>query len=134
MRPTQTPAGRPDSRQPVLDDTRQSTSPSTIGPDARYLSRPFPSDEEFLSRFGDTIDDRIAETLDEMLTERISVRQHGRLPLLLGAGSLILAALAVSLLLQRSPIAWLIWPAVAIVCLATAWTSSTSARRGRSRL
>jgi hypothetical protein len=83
------------------------------------LSLPLPSDEEFLSRFGDTIDDRIAEILDELLTERNSARQPGRLPYLLGAISLIVAALAVSVLLRHTPIAWLIWPATAVVFVAS---------------
>jgi hypothetical protein len=98
MRPTQTAAGPPDSRQPTRDHCRESNSPSSIGPGARNLRLPLPSDEEFLSRFGDTIDDRIAEILDELLTERSSVHRHWRLPYLLGAIILILAAVAVSVL------------------------------------
>ena len=114
MQAAQTPAGR-----------------LTIGPDARNLNPPLPSHEEFLSRFGDTIDDRIAEILDELLTERSSARRHWRLPDLLGAVSLILAALAVSVLLSHTPLAWLVWPATAVVCLAMAWISSASARHSR---
>jgi hypothetical protein len=98
MRPTQTAAGPPDSRQPTRDHCSESISPNSIRPDARNLRLPLPSDEEFLSRFGDTIDDRIAEILDELLTERISARRHWRLPYLLGAISLILAAVAVCVL------------------------------------
>ena len=131
MRPTQTPAGRPDSRQPTRGHCRESHSPGPIGPDAYNLSLPLPSDEEFLSRFGDTIDDRIAETLDELLTERSSARRFWRLPYLFGAISLVLAAVAVSVLAGHSLIGWLIWPATAVVCLATAWTSSAAARHGR---
>jgi hypothetical protein len=52
------------------------------------------SDEEFLARFGDTIDDRVAEILDELLDERDLVRRHRRLPQLLGLTSLVLVALA----------------------------------------
>jgi hypothetical protein len=134
MPPTQTPAGRPVSRQPVHDHRRQSTFPGTLGPDAYYLILPLPSDEEFLSRFGDTIDDRIAEILDELLTERSSASRHRRLPYLLCAVSLILAALAVSILLRHTPIAWLIWPATAVISIAMAWTSSAPAPYGRARL
>jgi hypothetical protein len=133
MRPTQTPAGRPDSRQPTRDHRRESNSPSSIGPGAHNLSLPLPSDEEFLSRFGDTIDDRVAEILDELLTERSSARPHWRLHYLLGGISLILAAVAVSILAWLSAAAWMIWPATAVVCLATAWISSASARHGSGR-
>jgi hypothetical protein len=118
MRPTLTPTRLPDSRQPTRDRCRESNSPRSIGPDAHDLSLPLPSDEEFLSRFGDTIDDRIAEILDELLTERSSARRHQRLPYLLGAVSVILAALAVSVIPRSSPIVWLIWPSTAIVCVA----------------
>jgi hypothetical protein len=48
------------------------------------------SDEEFLARFGDTIDDRIAEILDELLDERNLAHRHPRLRALT---SLVLAAL-----------------------------------------
>jgi hypothetical protein len=41
-------------------------SPSSVRPSAHDLSPPWPSDEEFLSRFGDTIDDRIAEIIDDL--------------------------------------------------------------------
>ena len=34
------------------------------------------ADEEVLARFGDAIDDRIAEIVDELLEERNSARQH----------------------------------------------------------
>jgi hypothetical protein len=98
MRPTQTPAGRPDWPEPAREHCRESNSPGSIRPDAHKLGVPLLSDEEFLSRFGDTIDDRIAEILDELLTERTSARRHRRLPHLLGAVSLILAAVAVSVL------------------------------------
>jgi hypothetical protein len=98
MLPTQTPAGRPDSCQPTSDHRRESNSPTSTGPDVHILGLPLPSDEEFLSRFGDTIDDRIAETLDELLTERSSTRRRWRLPYLLAAVSLVLAAVAVGVL------------------------------------
>ena len=74
------------------------------------------SDEEFLSRFGDAIDDRIAEILDELLEERNATPQRRRLPQVLGMVSLILA-LAASVLLRHSTIAaWTIWPATAVMC------------------
>jgi hypothetical protein len=127
MRPSQTAAGLPDSRQPARDHCGESNSPSSIAPDGHHLGLPVPSYEEFLSRFGDTIDDRIAEILDELLTERNSARQHQRLPYLLGAVSLVFAALAVSVILRHSPIVWLIWPATAVVCVSSGlWVKSAS--------
>jgi hypothetical protein len=134
MRPAQSPAGWLDSRQPTRDHRTESNSPSSLAPDAHNLGLPLLSDEEFLSRFGDTIDDRIAEILDELLTEQSSARRHWRLAYLLCAVSLILAAVAVSVLAWHTPIGWLIWPATAIVCVATAWASSASPRHVRGRL
>jgi hypothetical protein len=108
------------------------TSPGRLwqSPPARGPAGPdthLPTDEELLARFGDAIDDRIAEIVDELLEERNSARQHrpGRY---ISAVSLILAALAASALLRHSPIAWTIWPSAAVISLATAWT----ARAGRS--
>ena len=83
------------------------------------------SDEEFLVRFGDAIDDRIAEILDELLDERKLVRRHPRLPQLLGLTSLVLAALAASILLYASPFTWTIWLATTVICIAAAWTIRT---------
>jgi hypothetical protein len=84
-------------------------------------------EEELLARFGDAIDDRIAEIVDELLEERNSARRHPPGGYI-SAVSLILAALAASVLLRHSPIAWTIWPSAAIISLATAWT----AKAGRS--
>ncbi len=91
------------------------------------LDTHLPADEELLARFGDAIDDRIAEIVDELLEERDSARRHrpGRY---ISAVSLTLAALAASALLRHSPIAWTIWPSAAVISLATAWT----ARAGRA--
>ena len=83
------------------------------------------SDEEFLSRFGDTIDDRITEILDELLEERNAARRPRRIPQILGTVTLMLA-LAASVLFRHSAIAWTIWPAASVVCLIAAWTVRTS--------
>ena len=96
MLPTQIPAGRPDRSQPARGHRGEPDSPSSVGPGTHDLSMLLPSDEEFLSRFGDTIDDRIAEILDDLLTERTSARRRWRLPCLLGAIGLILVAVGVS--------------------------------------
>jgi hypothetical protein len=130
MRPTHPPAGRPESRQPAHHHRGQST-PGPAGLNTHILSLASPSDEEFLSRFGDVIDDRIAEILDELLAEREAPRQHWRLPYLVGAVGLILAALAASILLRHTPVAWLIWAATTLVCLATALVCFATARAAR---
>jgi hypothetical protein len=56
------------------------------------------SDEEFLARFGDAIDDRVAEILDELLDER-NLRRP-RLPWLLDLTIVALAVLAAAALLH----------------------------------
>jgi hypothetical protein len=116
MLPTQTPAGQPELRQPSRPHRRQPNSASGYAADSPGLS--FPSDEAFLARFGDTIDDRIAEILDEILAERSSARRHRRLSYLLGAVSLVLAALTATVVLRHSPIVWLAWLATAVICIA----------------
>lgn len=83
------------------------------------------ADEAFLSRFGDAIDDRVAEILDELLAEQSATRPHQRLLPILGLVSLTLA-LAASVLLRHNPLAaWTIWPSTATICLAITWTSRT---------
>jgi hypothetical protein len=122
MHAARTPAHRADVPRPAQHQRRQSPPASGPGLDAHQ-----PPDEELLARFGDAIDDRIAEIVDELLDERNSARRHrpGRY---ISAVSLILAALAASALLRHSPIAWTIWPSAAVISLAAAWT----ARAGRS--
>ena len=83
------------------------------------------SEEEFLSHFGDAIDDRIAEILDELLEERNAARRHRRLPQVLGTAGLVLALITSVLLRHNTPAAWTIWLATATICLVIAWTSST---------
>ncbi|HUC25299.1 MAG TPA: hypothetical protein VMA73_21545 [Streptosporangiaceae bacterium] len=117
MPPPQSPADLPELRQPSRDHRTRPTSASGYAADSPGLS--FPSDDEFLSRFGDAIDDRIAEILDELLTERSSAREHRRLPYPLAALSLILAALTVTVVLRHSPIVWVVWPATAVGCVAS---------------
>lgn len=79
------------------------------------------STEEFLSRFGDVIDDRVAEVLDEILAERDARR---RLRPGLAALALLLAVTA-SVVLRGSLLAvGLIWLGTAGVCLAAAaWSA-----------
>ena len=122
MQATHIPTGRPESRQPGRQHRGHST-PGPTGLDPHIPGLTSPSDEQFLSRFGDVIDDRIAEILDELLAERQAPRQHWRLPYLVGAVGLVLAALTASILLRHTSVAWFIWAATALVCLATAWTA-----------
>jgi len=82
------------------------------------------SEEELLSRFGDAIDDRIAEILDEPLEERNATRPHRRLPQVLGTVGLILAVITSVLLRHNALAAWTIWPTTVTICLVIAWTSS----------
>ena len=78
-----------------------------------------------MSRFGDAIDYRIAEILDELLEERNATRPRRRLPQVLGTVGLILLALITSVLLRHNALAaWTIWPATVTICLVIAWISS----------
>jgi hypothetical protein len=79
--------------------------------------------DEFLCRFGDLIDDRVADVLDEMLIERDEQRPRWRLRPGLAALSLLLAA-ATSLVLRHSVLAvCTVWLSAAAVCLIGAWTT-----------
>jgi Flp pilus assembly protein TadB len=91
------------------------------------LDTPLSPDEEFLNRFGDAIDDRVAEILHELLDERDAGRR--RHPIwFIGLAGVMLVAVAVGVLFQHNPMAWAIWPSAAVIWLAVAWT----ARIGRS--
>jgi hypothetical protein len=59
-----------------------------------------PSEQEFLDRYGDAIDDRVAEILDDLLTERRLARAPRRLIAVLGVVSVLLAAVAAAMLLH----------------------------------
>ena len=124
MSATRTPTGMDASHPPPQRRRRQwPPAHGPAEPDTQILNlRP---DDEFLARFGDTIDDRIAETLDELLEERNATRPNARLLQVLGTVGLILT-LAASVLLRHSALAvWMIWPPSAAVCLAIAWTART---------
>jgi hypothetical protein len=123
MHAARTPAHGADVPRPAQHQRWQ--SPPARGPAG--LDAHLPPDEELLARFGDAIDDRVAEIVDELLEERNSARQH-RAGRYISAVGLILAALAACALLRHNPIAWIIWPSAAVISLATAWT----ARVGRS--
>lgn len=78
-----------------------------------------------MSHFGDAIDDRIAEILEELLQERNADRPHQGLPQVLATTGLILALTTSVLLWHNASAAWTIWPATATICLMIAWTGST---------
>jgi hypothetical protein len=124
MHATRTPAGP----APATDTPGHPAGQSPPAPRPAGHSAQVPeirSGEEFLSRFGDAIDDRIAETLDELLDERNATHRRRRLPQVLGTVTLILA-LAASVPLRHSALAaWTIWPAIAAISLAITWTATT---------
>ena len=76
--------------------------------------------DEFLGRFGDAIDDRVAELLPEILREQgVGLRPPRLSPWLVLAGLLI--ALAASIVLHRSVFeVCVVWSATAVACLAAA--------------
>jgi hypothetical protein len=76
-----------------------------------------PPDEEFLHRFGDVIDDRIAETLDELIQERAADRRPRRWPLALGCTAFALALVTSALLPIPAITTWAVWPMAAALCL-----------------
>src|SRR5580692_38339 len=123
MQATRTPPGR----APAANPRHQSTQPPPAPSPARSGTQipAMPSEEEFLSHFGDAIDDRIAEILEELLEERNAERPRRRLPQVLGTAGLTLALITSLLLRHNASAAWTIWPATAAICLVIAWTSST---------
>jgi hypothetical protein len=124
MQATRTPAGTAPATDPPQPPGGQSPPPPRpAGPGTQILG--IQSGEELLSRFGDAIDDRIAEILDELLDERNATHPHRRLPQILGTLTLILALTASVLLRHSALAAWTIWPATAAISLAIAWTTRT---------
>jgi hypothetical protein len=123
MQATRAPAGPAQATDPPRYPRVQSPSASRPAQPGTQIPDIW-SGEEFLSRFGDAIDDRIAEILDELLDERNATHPHRRLPQVLGTVTLVLALTASVLLRHSTLAAWTIWPATAIICLAIAWTAS----------
>ena len=116
-------SGTPSAANPRHQGRQPPPAPSPAGPGTQILT--LRSEEEFLSRFGDAIDDRIAEILDELLEERNATRPHRRLPQVLGTVGLIVALITSVLLRHNALAAWTIWLATVTICLVIAWTSST---------
>jgi hypothetical protein len=112
----------PQHRSPAGPERARSANP-----DADQVE----SADHFLCRFGDVIDDRVAEALDEILGEILgeqdALRPRWRLRPGLVALALLLAA-GTTVLLRHSVLAvCTVWLSTAAVCLAAAWT----ARPGR---
>jgi len=84
------------------------------------------SGDRFLCRFGDVIDDRVAEALDEILGEQDALRPRWRLRPGLAALALLLAAGATVLLRHSVLAVCTVWLSTAAVCLAAAWTTRPS--------
>ena len=80
----------------------------------RWQAAPVPSVEEFLWRFGDAIDDRVAEILDE----RDALRQRSRLSPGFAAIALLLAVAATLVLRRDTAAVCAVWLSTAAVCLA----------------
>jgi hypothetical protein len=79
----------------------------------------------FLSRFGDAIDDRVADMLTELLDERAVTLPPGRQRLALAALGLLLA-MVVTVVLRHQPIAvCTVWPSTAVVYLAATRRTGT---------
>lgn len=79
--------------------------------------------DEFLCSYGDMIDDRVADVLDEMLTEREELRPKWRLRPGVAALSLLVAA-ATSVVLRHSVLGvCTVWVSAAAICLIAAWTT-----------
>jgi len=80
----------------------------------RWNLGPVPSAEEFLRRFGDAIDDRVAEILDE----RDTLRPRSRPSPGFAAIALLLAVAATIVLRHDAAAVCVVWLSTAAVCLA----------------
>jgi hypothetical protein len=76
------------------------------------------STEEFLCRFGDAIDDRVADVLDE----RDELRPRPRLRPGFAAAALLLAVTATIVLRNAAVAVCVVWLSTAAVCLAASIT------------
>ncbi len=94
----------------------------SVNPDADQVE----STDHFLCRFGDMIDDRVAEALDEILGEQNEPRPRWRLRPGLVALALLLATGATVLLRHSVLAVCTVWLSTAAVCLAAAWTTRPS--------
>jgi hypothetical protein len=97
------------------------SAPDDTSPD-RWQAGRVPSDEDFLRRFGDAIDDRVAEIIDE----RDALRPRSRPGPGFAAAALLLAMAATIVLRHEAAAVCAVWLSTAAVCLAV-----RAARTGR---
>jgi len=93
------------------------SAPDGIGTE-RWQAGQTPSAEEFVRRFGDAIDDRIAEILDE----RDALRPRSRPGPGFAALALLLAVAATIVLRHEEAAVSAVWLSTAAVCLAARTT------------
>jgi hypothetical protein len=77
-------------------------------------------DDLFLSRYGDAIDDRVAEMVDELLGERDAQPRPRRLRPALAALGLVLALAATVVLRHDVAAVCTVWPSAAVTYVAAA--------------
>ena len=94
---------------------RPGSAPDEVGAD-RWTAGQVQSAEEFLCRFGDAIDDRVAEILDEREALRLRSRPRPRARFAVVA---LLPAMTATILLRHEAAAvCAVWLAAAVACLA----------------
>ncbi|MFF2045919.1 hypothetical protein ACFVVX_36415 [Kitasatospora sp. NPDC058170] len=84
--------------------------------------------DQFLVHYGDTIDDRVGEIVDEVVHEQLNRQRYsGLLPVL----TTVLAATVVSLaLMWVNPwTAAVVWAAATVICVSASRTARMSQRR-----
>ncbi|HEY2284955.1 MAG TPA: hypothetical protein VGH88_04350 [Streptosporangiaceae bacterium] len=104
------------------------------------LPAPLPADE-FLAEFGDVLDDRVAEVVDELLDQRAAQLRRSRLRPALLLATLVLAV-AASIVLRHNAVAvCTVWPSAAAIYIAASrawiprlcWPDASQPDRGRGR-
>jgi hypothetical protein len=90
--------------------------------------------DEFWTRFGDVIDDRVAELLDDLLDEREAARPRRprRRGVAIFGGTLLAAAVLASFALRHSEIAvCVVWALLGVACLSAMLLGGGRAARRR---
>ena len=78
------------------------------------LPAPRPADE-FLAEFGDVLDDRVAEVVDELLDQRVAQLGRSRLRPVLFVATLLLAVAASIVLRDNAVAVCTVWPSAAVI-------------------